>query len=64
MYFTVRPTSDGDWRARVYGDNGELMFLSEPHETAAGAKDAMAVLQREAAAAKPKPVLKQARRAP
>lgn len=50
MYFTIERASGG-FRARIYGGNGEQMFITEVYTTKQSAKHACEVVQAGAARA-------------
>lgn len=50
MYFTIT-TASGGYRARIYGGNGEQMFISEVYTTKQSAQHAINVVMANAASA-------------
>ena len=48
MYFTIERASGG-YRARIYGGNGEQMFISEVYTTKQSARHAIDVVKAGAA---------------
>ena len=47
-YFTIELDEAGDWRARLFGANGELVWMTEGYERRQGAEDAIAILREDA----------------
>jgi len=50
MYYTIKPASGG-WRARLFGDNHELVWFTEVYKHYAGAAHAVALAKKHAATA-------------
>ena len=50
MYYTIRAASGG-WRARLFGDNHELVWITEVYRHYAGAEHAVALARAYAATA-------------